>query len=252
MANEESGQEKTLDPTPRRLEKAREEGQVARSIELPTAAVLITATLFFSLAGNYLFHRLGQLFTSQLQFDRKIMDKAELLPGLFFQSIIDGYLLILPVMVLLAVVAVISTVLSGGLVLLALSLIAAELALVLALHGGWGWSWLQAVLAEQLSGEQSKQSLAELAEQQKRMREALEKSAEILKRAALEGAMQTLKDEATELAKAQRDAAGDSARKANDPMKKLEQRTQQLAKDLEALKERQPELDLEERHDHPA
>ena len=77
---------------------------------------LITATLFFSLAGNYLFHRLGQLFTSQLQFDRKIMDKAELLPGLFFQSIIDGYLLILPVMVLLAVVAVISTVLSGGLV----------------------------------------------------------------------------------------------------------------------------------------
>ncbi len=108
--------ERTEEPTSQRLRKAREEGQVARSIELPTAAVLITATLFFSLAGNYLFHRLGQLFTSQLQFDRKIMDKAELLPSLFFQSIIDGYLLILPVMVLLAVVAVISTVLSGGLV----------------------------------------------------------------------------------------------------------------------------------------
>ena len=108
--------ERTEEPTSQRLRKAREEGQVTRSIELPTAAVLITATLFFSLAGNYLFHRLGQLFTSQLQFDRKIMDKAELLPGLFFQSIIDGYLLILPVMVLLAVVAVISTVLSGGLV----------------------------------------------------------------------------------------------------------------------------------------
>jgi uncharacterized membrane protein YqjE len=37
--------------------------------------------------------------------------------------------------------------LSGGLVLLALALMAAELALVLALHDGWGWSWLQAVLA---------------------------------------------------------------------------------------------------------
>ena len=108
--------ERTEEPTSQRLRKAREEGQVARSIELPTAAVLITATLFFSLSGNYLFHRLGSLFTSQLQFDRKIMDKAELLPSLFFQSVIDGYLLILPVMVLLAVVAVISTVLSGGLV----------------------------------------------------------------------------------------------------------------------------------------
>ena len=31
--------------------------------------------------------------------------------------------------------------LSGGLVLLGLALIGAEVALVLALHGGWGWGW---------------------------------------------------------------------------------------------------------------
>lgn len=37
--------------------------------------------------------------------------------------------------------------LSGGLVLLGLALIAAEVALVLGLHGSWGWSWIQAVLA---------------------------------------------------------------------------------------------------------
>ncbi len=114
MADDSS--ERTEEPTAQRLSKAREEGQLARSVELPTAAVLITATLFFSLAGNYIFHRMGNLFSSQLQFDRKIMDKAELLPGIFFQSVVDAYILILPVMFLLAVVAVISTVLSGGLV----------------------------------------------------------------------------------------------------------------------------------------
>ena len=97
--------ERTEEPTAQRLTKAREEGQLARSIELPTAVVMITATLFFSLSGNYIFHRMGMLFTSQLQFDRKIMDKAELLPGIFFQSIVDGYVLILPVMTLLMVVA---------------------------------------------------------------------------------------------------------------------------------------------------
>jgi hypothetical protein len=92
--------------------------------------------------------------------------------------------------------------------------------------------------SQQLAGEQARQSLAELAEQQKRMREALEKSAEILKRAALEGAMQTLKDEATELAKQQRER-GDSGRAATaDELKRLEQRTQQLSKDLEALRDR--------------
>ena len=114
MADDSS--ERTEEPTAQRLTKAREEGQLARSVELPTAAILITATLFFSLAGNFMFHKLGNLFSSQLQFDRKVMDKAELLPGIFFQSVIDGYILILPIMFLLAVVAVLSTVLSGGLV----------------------------------------------------------------------------------------------------------------------------------------
>jgi len=32
VANEESGQEKTLDPTQRRLEKAREEGQFPQAL----------------------------------------------------------------------------------------------------------------------------------------------------------------------------------------------------------------------------
>ena len=114
MANDSA--ERTEEPTAQRLTKAREEGQIARSVELSTAALLVTATLFFSLAGGYMFSRLGALFSTQLQFDRKVMDKAELLPAIFFQSVIDGYSLILPVMILLAVVAALSTVLSGGLV----------------------------------------------------------------------------------------------------------------------------------------
>ena len=114
MADDSS--ERTEEPTAQRLKKARDEGQIARSVELSTAALLVTATLFFYLAGGYMFSRLGALFTNQLQFDRKVMDKAELLPGIFFQSVIDGYILILPIMILLAFVGIISTVMSGGLV----------------------------------------------------------------------------------------------------------------------------------------
>ena len=114
MADDSS--ERTEEPTAQRLKKAREEGQVARSVELSTAAILVAATLFFSLSGSFLFHRLGALFTNQLQFDRKVMDKAELLPAIFFQSIIDGFVMILPIMALLAVVALLSTVMSGGLI----------------------------------------------------------------------------------------------------------------------------------------
>lgn len=92
--------------------------------------------------------------------------------------------------------------------------------------------------SQQLSGEQTKQSLAALADQQKKMKEALEKSAELLKRAALEGAMQTLKDEATELAKAQRAQADSGRAQTPDELKRLDERTQQLTKDLDALQQR--------------
>jgi flagellar biosynthetic protein FlhB len=108
--------ERTEEPTAQRLKKAREEGQIARSVESSTAAILVTATLFFSSDGQLCVSPLGRLVHSQLQFDRKVMDKAELLPGIFSNRSVDGYSLILPVMILLAVVAVMSTVLSGGLV----------------------------------------------------------------------------------------------------------------------------------------
>jgi len=60
---EESSSERTEEPTARRLEKAREDGQVARSVELPTAVLLVTATLFFTLMGSWMFKQMGQLFT---------------------------------------------------------------------------------------------------------------------------------------------------------------------------------------------
>ncbi len=111
---EEGSSEKTEEPTARKLQKAREEGQVARSVELPTAVLLVTATLFFTLMGSWMFKQMGQLFTYQLAFDRKVMDKAELMPSLFAQSLLDGFLLVLPIMLVLYVMAIISSGLTGG------------------------------------------------------------------------------------------------------------------------------------------
>ena len=87
---------------------------MARSVDLSTAAVLLTATLFFSMMGDWLFHRIGQIFVSQFQFDRKVVDKAELLPGIFAQSLMDGMLVAFPIMVALVVIAVLVSGLPGG------------------------------------------------------------------------------------------------------------------------------------------
>jgi hypothetical protein len=84
----------------------------------------------------------------------------------------------------------------------------------------------------ELSGDQARDALKNLAEMQRRLREQLEKSAEMLKRAALEGAMQTLKDEAKEIAEKERalaDSSGPGAREAGGDAENKQQRSTQLA-----------------------
>lgn len=60
MAENENGQEKTEEATPRRLEQAREEGQLARSRELPGALIAVAAALSaWTLGGELLRHFTG-------------------------------------------------------------------------------------------------------------------------------------------------------------------------------------------------
>jgi hypothetical protein len=97
----------------------------------------------------------------------------------------------------------------------------------------------------QLSGDQSREALKDLAEMQRRLREQLEKSAEMLKRAALEGAMETLKDEAKEIAekqKAEGERQKSEGNRSSDEQKQnaqnLADRSERLSNDVEKLKDR--------------
>jgi hypothetical protein len=99
--------------------------------------------------------------------------------------------------------------------------------------------------AQQMNGEQSRDALRDLAQMQQRMKEQLERSAEMLKRAAHEGAMQTLGDQAKELAMKERTLAdsagqGSAERKAADAREAatLAEQTERLRQQMEDLKER--------------
>ena len=88
--------------------------------------------------------------------------------------------------------------------------------------------------------DRSRESLADLAREQEKLRAQLERIAEMLGRAAIEGSMLTLRDEANDVAKAER-AFGDSARgggpKPNDA-RTLADRSAALAKGIDKLGER--------------
>jgi hypothetical protein len=99
--------------------------------------------------------------------------------------------------------------------------------------------------AQQLSGDQARQAMKDLAAMQQRLREQLEKSAEMLKRAAFEGAMQTLKDEAKDIADRERKLA-DSAKAAGDrttdaqqnQARQLAGRSDRLSDEMKKLEDR--------------
>ena len=67
---EDSDLERNYPATPRRLEQARERGQVARSRELTTAAVALAGSIGLSISGSGLFDRYGELFRKALTLDR--------------------------------------------------------------------------------------------------------------------------------------------------------------------------------------
>ncbi len=100
--------------------------------------------------------------------------------------------------------------------------------------------------SQKLSAEDARKALADLAQQQQRLREQLDKSVEMLKRAALEGSMATLKDDANDLAKRERQLADSMARAdaqqrpgdAQREAKQLADRSRDLADEVKSLQQR--------------
>lgn len=70
MAESESGQEKTEEPTAKRLEKAKEDGQTARSKELNTSTVLLTGTLGLILFGKDAGAKMMEVMQMNFAFNR--------------------------------------------------------------------------------------------------------------------------------------------------------------------------------------
>jgi flagellar biosynthetic protein FlhB len=106
MADESASEERTEEPTAKRLEKAREDGQVARSQELSVAAMMIGTALFMLVFGEILFNKLQTIFATGFLFDRRDVFSDNLLPSIFGQHAVDSILVLSPMFILAIVIAV--------------------------------------------------------------------------------------------------------------------------------------------------
>ena len=101
MAEEQSQEDKSLEPTARRLEKAREEGQFATSRDLTTLVLLLVAFLFIFTSGPLLVQQMVGMMREGLSFsdpDRWVDSMVQWTFGSFLGLIGLLALLIIPLL----------------------------------------------------------------------------------------------------------------------------------------------------------
>ncbi|WP_018864358.1 MULTISPECIES: flagellar biosynthesis protein FlhB [Thioalkalivibrio] len=114
MAENESGQEKTEQPTPKRLREAKEKGQVPRSRELSTFLVLMAAGGFMTFFGPTMGGQLAEQTAARFDFERELAYDSSLLLPYLTEQIFATLRTLLPLFGVLMVAAVLAPIVIGG------------------------------------------------------------------------------------------------------------------------------------------
>jgi flagellar biosynthetic protein FlhB len=113
---EESDLEKTEQPSSRRLEQAREEGQVPQSRELSTFLVLITGVIGLWGLGDWIAARILGVLRRGFSFERAMAFDTQLMLKDLGDSFTEALVTMLPLYGLLMVAAIAAPILMGGFV----------------------------------------------------------------------------------------------------------------------------------------
>lgn len=105
MAEEQSGQEKTEQPTGRRLQDSRKKGDVAKSMEIPSAAVLLVGLLTIYMSSGYMLEKMLTLLRHYLSQLHSITIIPDNMTFLTMESMQHVALLTVPLMAVLFITA---------------------------------------------------------------------------------------------------------------------------------------------------
>ena len=114
MADNEQGQEKTEQATDKRREESREKGQVAKSREIPSVAVLFACLIYFHFNAAGLMQKMMALMSSSLRSAGQVVIDVDNASSLLIGYIFKVFFMLLPLLGLLCLVALVANVLQVG------------------------------------------------------------------------------------------------------------------------------------------
>jgi len=114
MAEHDSGQEKTEEPTSKRLAEARKKGQIPRSRELNTFVVVMAGVIACGVFSSYMTARLQRIMKSNFQLGREDIFHPQALLEHSASVFVDTLSLLGPFLVLMVIAAIVSPLMLGG------------------------------------------------------------------------------------------------------------------------------------------
>ena len=114
MAEEQTGQERTEQPTERRLQEVRKKGQVPRSKELNTMLSLLLASISLLVFGGYISQNLMQISVEGFSIPRELAFDTAQLPFQFMYMASQALLALSPFMAIMLVSVFAGPLLMGG------------------------------------------------------------------------------------------------------------------------------------------
>ncbi|MGC9453853.1 MAG: flagellar biosynthesis protein FlhB [Phycisphaerae bacterium] len=111
---DQSSADRTEEPTPERLRRAREQGQVPQSKEVPSALLLLVLLLLMAALAPMLYEYFHTLITDSLTFDRVGPNTSDAFMQVFRDKSRATMLMLVPFLVVGMAVSALSSVLVGG------------------------------------------------------------------------------------------------------------------------------------------
>lgn len=114
MAENQDGQEKSQEPTAKRLAEARKKGQVPRSRELTTMAVTMLGVVTITALAPMLTREFHGLFQAQFVLSRKDIFDTGVMAANLVEAVGNALFMLMPFFGVMIVVAILSSVALGG------------------------------------------------------------------------------------------------------------------------------------------
>ena len=99
LAEQNESQERTEQPTPKRLDDARKKGQIARSRELSTMLMLIGGAIVIYLSATFVISNISEIMRNNFSLGQRELFDTQIVAEHFMRDVLRGLFALSPILV---------------------------------------------------------------------------------------------------------------------------------------------------------